>query len=228
MRRSPLSLSFTRDRADGGGGDDGDENFDDGPGSGATDRQRRAAAGDDDADDADDDAGSDDGDDGDDDDGDEKLRDEGKRALEAERQKVKDLRKQLREAKKGAPTDAPKDGKPTPEIERARLDGESAAVATWKPLVVNTAAAGKLAQAGLVGSPDRLVKMLDLDEIDVDPTDGSIDGLDEQISDLKKDYPMLFRRTTGRRIDSADRGERNRKPMDATERQAEQLRSGGF
>jgi hypothetical protein len=53
------------------------------------------------------------------------------------------------------------------------------------------AARSALVTAGLVGKPDKLAAILDLDAVDVGD-DGNITGLDKQIADLKKDYPALF------------------------------------
>lgn len=40
---------------------------------------------------------------------------------------------------------------------------------------------------------ERMIKLLDLDEIEVD-SDGEIDGLTDQIEELKKDFPEFFKR----------------------------------
>ena len=53
------------------------------------------------------------------------------------------------------------------------------------------AARSALVTAGLVGKPDKLAAILDLDAVDVS-AEGNITGLDKQIADLKKDYPALF------------------------------------
>ncbi len=138
-------------------------------------------------------------------------------------------RKEAREARKGKGAtedkpDAGKDGDGT-DVERARLAAEQAATAAWKPLVVNQAARAQLTSAGLIGAPDRLLRLIDLDDIDVDPTTGAVDGLAEQVADLKRDYPHLFKRRAGK-LDAADdpTKKRSSKPMTATERQAAVLR----
>ncbi|MBA5222230.1 phage scaffolding protein [Streptomyces griseoaurantiacus] len=79
--------------------------------------------------------------------------------------------------------------------------------ARWKPIVVRQAARAALAEAGLVKNPNRLLKLLDMDDIDVSE-DGDIDGLDEQIRDFKKEYPEFFGRRTPRDVDGGDKGSR--------------------
>jgi hypothetical protein len=86
-------------------------------------------------------------------------------------------------------------------VEEARTEVES----KYKPLVVRTAAKAALAEAGLIGKPDRLIKLLDMDELEIDD-DGEIDGLEDQIRGLKADYPDLFqKRTRAGRVQGADR-----------------------
>lgn len=148
-------------------------------------------------------------------------------ALRKANKQARDRRLRIKELERGETDDKgkPKDSDKNAAAVRAEVEAE--VVGAWKPLVVNTAARAALADAGLIGKPDRLLKLLDLDDIDVDPETGDIDGLDEQIADLKKDYKSLFRRGTSRRIDAADRGERGGKDaskMSATERQAAYLR----
>lgn len=76
-------------------------------------------------------------------------------------------------------------------VAKGVADATTASEKKWKPRIVTSAAKTALVEAGLVGSPDRLLKMLDHDDIDVDE-DGEVSGLDDQIADLKADYPELF------------------------------------
>jgi hypothetical protein len=164
----------------------------------------------DDEDDEDDD-GDDDGDEKDD----EPLGAPGKKALTAERAKVKELRKQLREATAaGKKKDQDDDGG----------DAEEKAAAKWKPRVVNSAARAAFLEAG-AERPERLLKLLDLDELDVTEK-GNVEGLEEEVDRLKEEYPELFsKRRSGRRVETGDRSGNGstRKKMTATERQAAQL-----
>ncbi len=87
----------------------------------------------------------------------------------------------------------------------AREEAAAAAEKTWKPRYVGQAAKAALATAGLVGSPDRLLRLIDTDAVTIDE-DGELSGLDEQIRALKKDYPELFPKRGASRIDASDRG----------------------
>jgi len=84
-----------------------------------------------------------------------------------------------------------------------RDEGRSEAEKVWKPRFVKQAAKAAFSQAG-AKSVDRLIRMLDLEEIDVDE-DGDIDGLDEQIRDLKKEVPELFGPKVARNVDAGDK-----------------------
>jgi hypothetical protein len=145
---------------------------------------------------------------------DEPLGAPGKKALTAERAKVKELRKQLREATAaGKEKDQGDDG-----------DAEEKAAAKWKPRVVNSAARAALLEEGAV-KPERLLKLLDFDELDVTEK-GNVEGLEEEVDRLKEEYPELFsKRRSGRRVETGDRSGNGstRKKMTATERQAAQL-----
>jgi hypothetical protein len=158
--------------------------------------------------DEDDDDESDDDESDDDEDDDAKLGEKGEKALRAERDKNKALRKELRELRKK--------GKGEPDAEEKAAQ---AAEAKWKPVFVREKASAALREAGLIGKPNRLLKLLDIDalDVDIDEDDGSvdIDGLDDQIAELRKDYPSLFR------------SKRGGGAIDAGDRDADRLRNGG-
>ena len=214
--RSPLIARLTRDRTDGGGGGTEDE-FDEE----ITDGDDKDGDGEDEEDEEDEPAPA--------------VKEDGspftQKDLDALQLALKNARKAERAAKRNGGQQRKDDkGKDdakdsdTPDIETARAQGEAAAVSTWKPLLVNMDARSALAEAGLIGKPDRLLKLLDLDEIDVDPDSGEIDGLEDQIEDLRKDYASLFRKRGSRRINGADRDSSvDRKKMSATELQAAAL-----
>ena len=102
-------------------------------------------------------------------------------ATKLRQQSESDAEKQVREA-----------------VEKAEGDAE----ARWKPIVVRQAARAALAQAGLIGKPDRLLKLLDMDEIEVDE-DGALTGLDDQVRELRSEYKHLFAKRGSSRIDGA-------------------------
>lgn len=70
-----------------------------------------------------------------------------------------------------------------------------AAEKKFKPVAVRSAAKASLLEAGLNDASDarisRLLKMIDMDEVDVDE-DGDVNGLDDQIDAIKDDFPALF------------------------------------
>lgn len=73
-------------------------------------------------------------------------------------------------------------------VEKAREDGKEA----FKPVVIRMAVKAELmAQGARPTLVDRLVKMIDPSEVDIDDEDGSID-VTEQVLLLKKDVPEMF------------------------------------
>lgn len=90
---------------------------------------------------------------------------------------------------------------------KLRQEAVKEADARWKPVVVKQAARAALAEAGLIKNPNRLLRMLDMDDIDVSE-DGEIDGLDEQIRDFKKEFPEFFGRRSPKDVDGGDKGSR--------------------
>ena len=180
-------------------------------------------------DDDDDDAGGDDTDDDDSDDSDDKDDDEdeplgpaGKKALAAERAEVARLKRENRQLRRTSQGKGDDDGKDTDEKVTAARTEEAE---KWKPLLVRQAATAALSSAGLIGKPDRLLRLLDLSDIDVDPETGEIDGLEDQIKDFRREYRELFRKRGSSSIDAADRdgGDDDGKPKSATQRQADLL-----
>jgi hypothetical protein len=75
--------------------------------------------------------------------------------------------------------------------EKALREAAEAAEKKWAPRIINSAARAALAEAGVAGSPDRLLKLLDPDALSVDD-EGDVIGLDTEIDRLKADYPEFF------------------------------------
>ena len=77
----------------------------------------------------------------------------------------------------------------------ASREAAEAAEKKFKPIAVRSAAKSALLEAGLQGAtPERvakLVRMLDIDALDIDD-DGEVTCLTEQVASVKKDYPELF------------------------------------
>lgn len=73
-------------------------------------------------------------------------------------------------------------------IEKAKEEGREA----FKPTVIRMAARAELMAAGARPAlVDRLVRMIDVGEVDIDDEDGTIDVTD-QVDALKKDMPEMF------------------------------------
>lgn len=73
-------------------------------------------------------------------------------------------------------------------VEKAKEEGREA----FKPTVIRMAARAELMAAGARPAlVDRLVRMIDVNEVDIDDEDGTIDVTD-QVDSLKKDMPEMF------------------------------------
>jgi hypothetical protein len=107
----------------------------------------------------------------------------------------------------------------------------------YKPLIVEKTARADLIAAGV--KPDgvkRMIRLMNLGEIEV-TDDGEVTGLDEQIEELKTDFPELFGqpeqerkpelRRGSRAADGADKKPAPKKEPTATERQAAALLGHG-
>jgi len=99
------------------------------------------------------------------------------------------------------------------DVEKAKEEARAQEAERYKTRIINTEATAGLTKLGLKPEVNakRLIKMLDLEEIDVDPDDGELTGLDEQLADLKESFPDLFtdakkvRANPATRKDAADR-----------------------
>lgn len=130
---------------------------------------------------------------------------------------LRKARKDAREAKRTKPTEEPAE---TPDVDKAVAEAKASAAAEWKPKLVRSAARSAFLEAGLVlpktnadGVMARVLKMLDLDDLDV-ADDGTVDGLAEQVAEIRGDFPELFATTRKlSRVDGADKpGQTNGKP----------------
>lgn len=144
---------------------------------------------------------------------------------------LRKARRDARQAKRAPKADGkPAEGDGPSEDEIAtRVRGE--VEQQWKPRVVNASARAAFVEAGLVlpkgkesSALARVLKLVDVAELEVGD-DGTIDGLDEQIEDIKGDFPELFapRGVRPGRVDGADRGNGSRKPLTSAEKIAAQL-----
>jgi hypothetical protein len=152
-----------------------------------------------------------------------KARDDAKKAL-------RDLRAEVADLKRAG------------EDETARATREAAEAAAaaaekkYKPIVIKTTARAELVAAGVKsGKEARLIKLLDLDDIDIDD-DGEVTGLTEQVDALKEEWPELFaqpeekpreQRRGSRAADGADKKPPPKKELTPSERQAALLLGTG-
>lgn len=114
---------------------------------------------------------------------------------------AKTRREKLEELQKNVPnSDTANDTEQV--VARARLEGENGATARYRAIIGKQAAKAAFLEAGLTGKPDGLLKLIDFDDLEINE-DGDVDGLDDQVTQIKGDYPELFRKS---RVTSAIRG----------------------
>jgi hypothetical protein len=148
---------------------------------------------------------------------------------------LKKARAEARAARRGKTTDNGQtggDGNDKPDPEKVKADAQAEADGKWKPRVVRAAARSAFIEAGLSlpkknadAAMARVLKLLDMDDLDV-TDDGEVEGLDEQVEEIKADWPDLFGaagRSRAGRVDGADRGTSNGKPKTPSEIQAAAL-----
>lgn len=113
----------------------------------------------------------------------EEMRNALKEAARKEREARKAAEKALRESQQKDETD-------TDKIAR---EAAEAATSVYKSHLVRAEARSQLLELGLNASPDRFLKMIDLDSVTVDD-DGSIDGLEDQVKAIREDFPEVFKK----------------------------------
>ncbi|WP_018502994.1 phage scaffolding protein [Parafrankia discariae] len=99
-------------------------------------------------------------------------------------------------------------------VEAARDEGEQTATARYKPLAIRAQARAELVAAGAPAEKvARLLRLIELEQVDVDP-DGDVTGLDDQINQIRVDYPELFAqpKVSRPRGDGADKRPEPNKP----------------
>lgn len=217
--RMPLyAMSFAKSASGGGGSDDDDD------------------------DDSDDDDSDDDEDDEDDlaDLSEDELRAELKKTREslskasgsskAKRDKIKRLNRELEEARKPKPKSKKDDDEDGPDLDTIRHEAKSEGAREGIARAKKAEAKSSLLAAGV--NPQRVARavgLLDLDELDLD--DDGLDGIDDAIEDLRKDWPELFAKPRKKREhvggdrggSDEDRSERRGKAKTASEIAAERI-----
>ena len=131
---------------------------------------------------------------------------------------AKDRKEELRRLRAASEDDASKTAREQAEAAEKR----------FKPVAVRSAAKAAFLEAGLQGgTPERIarvVRMLDLDALDIDD-DGDVTGLAEQVAAIKKDYPELFTPTDKRppRLSTGDKPPTNGRTLTTGEKIAAQV-----
>lgn len=169
----------------------------------------------------------------------DKAKDEAKTRREA----LQKARRDNRTATQKAQASGDKDDQDAAD---ATAQAEATAMAKFKPVAVRSAAVAALLKAKFQNPTEarltRMVRRLDMDDLDVDMESGEIDGLDEQIADLVDEFPELFteaaaeddtkdrdRDRPGRRagrIAGADKKNTRPEPKTTGEKHAQRLMGG--
>jgi hypothetical protein len=149
------------------------------------------------------------------------------------RGKLRERERELDELRKAAPKGKSKskdddDDDDAPDVESIRSTALAEGKKEGERLVKAAKVEAGLTRAGVTETKAiaRLVRMIELDDLDLDD-DGTLDGLDDAIDELKADMPGLFGSTRKRRsvAGDADDGKESKsaKGKSASERQAASL-----
>lgn len=152
------------------------------------------------------------------DEGDEELGAPGKKALERERAARKEAERELKKLRR--------DGED--ESAKALREATEAVETKYHGLMARAAFRAELAEAGLRKGQDKMLRLLDLESIEVDE-DGTVEGVAEQVKALRAEFPELFSRTreAAGRGDGGRKGEAPSKKLTSAERLALQAGIGG-
>lgn len=127
-----------------------------------------------------------------------------KKALESERviskdraKEVRSLKRQLADAKKSKPEEV--------DAQKAVADAESRA-SRFRDIAVRKEAERALQEAGSKVSTKRLLKLLDLDGVEIDDA-GKVEGLEDAIDELMDESPEFFKSA-----DEAEEKEETKRP----------------
>jgi hypothetical protein len=151
--------------------------------------------------------------------------------IEALNKALTAARKEARTARRAKPEDGD-----APNPDDVARQATEAATGKWKPLVVKAHARTAFAEAGLAvpagaegeAAIVRALRLLDLDDLDV-ADDGHVEGLKEQIEDIRREMPQLFTNARQRpgRVDAADKStQASAKPKTSAEMIAAALLGG--
>ena len=103
------------------------------------------------------------------------------------KKKLRDTEKKLAELERANETEAERVRREAAEEAAERV------VSRYKPVLVRKTAEGRLLEAGVKPNKiNRLIKLMDMEEIDVDE-DLNVEGVDDEIDRLQEEFPELFR-----------------------------------
>jgi hypothetical protein len=108
------------------------------------------------------------------------------------------------------------------EHEKALREAREQGEARYRAPLVKAAARAALSEAGLSGTTDRVMRLLDLEALSVDD-DGDVIGVDGEVARLKQEYPEFFQSAKPKpkpRPTAADRQPAEEKPRSSAERHA--------
>jgi len=101
----------------------------------------------------------------------------------------------------------------------AAEEAEHRAVERYKKPLIKAEARALLLESGLSSNPERFLKMIDIEEVDIDDDTGEITGVAEQIKEIKKEFPEVFNaKKSAPKIDSGDKKPHERKPKSSAEK----------
>lgn len=145
------------------------------------------------------------------DDKDEKLGEAGVKALQRERQARKDAEKELKRIQRENEDASAKALREATEQVEQRYHG----------IIAKSAFKVALAEAGLRKGQDKMLRLLELEDVEVDD-DGDVTGVEEQVRNLKREFPELFARGSESRGkgDGGSKGTPPNKPKSSAERLA--------
>jgi hypothetical protein len=123
-------------------------------------------------------------------------------------------------------------------VDKAKADATKAAEIKYRKVAVNAAAQSEFVKAGAkAANVAKLVRLLDVDDVDIDAETGEVTGgLAEQIDALKDEFPELFtpaeaakpaKRAPVKRAAAAPRQEAEPQALSSAEKIAQQLLGTG-
>lgn len=151
-----------------------------------------------------------------------------KKDWDALQEALKKARRDARAAKRHAVTNGAQgqtEGQESKSPEDVEREVRTKLEAEYKPVLIRSAVDRAFARAGIKEDRfDRAFRLLDLEDLTLSEDRKTVEGLEEQIAELKEDIPELFIRRRTSSVDSGDRSaEGNGKKLTPSEMQARAL-----